>query len=148
MNSKRTDQTRIPLTQDSNPGFDRAIDQILGNEDEIVPSSGFLASVMERVQEEAAVAAAPTPIPFPWRRAIPGILLAAAVLGWSGLEFARGLAADWSLTGLSMQVISAPVIPASAFRDLEAASWVVGALLTSLLSWLLSSRLARKSGLL
>jgi len=148
MNSMRTDQTRIRLTQDSNPDLDRAIDQILGSEDEIVPSSGFFTSVMERVQEEAAVTVAPTPIPFPWKRAIPGILLALAVLGWSGLEFAHGLAAGWSLTSLSMQVISAPVISVRAFRDLEAASWVAGALLTSLLSWLLSSRLARKSSLL
>ena len=39
----------------------------------IEPSSGFAASVMERVREEAAAAAALRPIRFPWRRAVPGI---------------------------------------------------------------------------
>ena len=58
-----------------------AIDHILATEEELVPSSGFLASVMERVQDEAA---APAPIPFPWKRAIPGMLLAVGVLGGGG----------------------------------------------------------------
>jgi len=35
---------------------------------------GFLASVMDRVREEAA---APPPIPFPWKRALPGMALVA-----------------------------------------------------------------------
>jgi len=143
MNPKRTDQTQATRDQDSTPDFDQAIDQILGNEDQIVPSSGFLASVMERVQEEAAVAAAPAPIPFPWKRAIPGILLAIAVLGWGGIELVRVVAAGGALSTMAM-----PEISVVACKELEAASWVVGALLTSLLSWLLSSRLARKSGLL
>ena len=43
----------------------------------IEPSSGFAASVMERVREEAAAAAALGPIRFPWRRAVPGICMAA-----------------------------------------------------------------------
>lgn len=42
----------------------------------IEPSSGFAASVMERVREEAAAAAALGPIRFPWRRAVPGICMA------------------------------------------------------------------------
>ncbi len=46
---------------------------ILGGEEELIPSSGFLAATMERVREEAAM---PKPIPFPWLRALPGIVLA------------------------------------------------------------------------
>jgi hypothetical protein len=42
----------------------------------IEPSSGFAASVMDRVREEAASAAALGPIRFPWRRAVPGICMA------------------------------------------------------------------------
>jgi hypothetical protein len=42
----------------------------------IEPSSGFAASVMDRVREEAAAAAALGPIQFPWRRAVPGICMA------------------------------------------------------------------------
>jgi hypothetical protein len=49
------------------------IDRILATEDALVPSSGFLASVMDHVQEEAA---APAPIPFPWKRALPGAIVA------------------------------------------------------------------------
>jgi hypothetical protein len=41
----------------------------------IEPSSGFASSVMERVREEAAAAAALGPIRFPWRRAVPGICM-------------------------------------------------------------------------
>ena len=44
------------------------LDRILTAEEELVPSSGFVASVMERVREEAA---APEPIPFPWKRVVP-----------------------------------------------------------------------------
>lgn len=40
----------------------------------IEPSSGFVASVMDKVREEAALAA--SPIRFPWRRAVPGICMA------------------------------------------------------------------------
>lgn len=56
---------------------DPEIDRILSRQDEILPSSGFAASVMEAVRREAA---APPPIAFPWKRALPGIVLAALVL--------------------------------------------------------------------
>lgn len=52
------------------------IDRALSAEDGIVPSSGFAASVMEVVRREAL---APPPLPFPWKRALPG--LAACVCG-------------------------------------------------------------------
>jgi hypothetical protein len=47
------------------------IDRMLSTEDSIVPSSGFAASVMEAVHREAE---APPPIPFPWKRALPGLV--------------------------------------------------------------------------
>ena len=53
------------------------LDRIL-SETEILPSSGFASSVMEAVRREAA---APPPIPFPWKRALPGLVVAGAVLG-------------------------------------------------------------------
>ena len=52
----------------------------------LVPSSGFLASVMGSVEAEARM---PAPIPFPWKRAIPGILLAVGVFGWGAFAFIR-----------------------------------------------------------
>ena len=56
---------------------DDDIDRILCQHDEIVPSSGFAASVMDAVRREAS---APPPIPFPWKRALPIVLLAAFAL--------------------------------------------------------------------
>jgi hypothetical protein len=116
-----------------------AVDRILAAEEELIPSSGFLATVMERVREEAAT---PAPIPFPWMRALPGILLVALVIGWSGFELARaGLAAAREISFTELHL-------ATAGRALEPAGWVALALAASLLSWLLSRRLAGRSGLL
>ncbi len=56
---------------------DNDMDRILSKHDEILPSSGFAASVMEAVRREAS---APPPIPFPWRRALPGIVVATFAL--------------------------------------------------------------------
>jgi hypothetical protein len=53
------------------------LDRILSNKDEIVPSSGFTASVMEAVRREAAE---PPPIAFPWKRALPGLVLAGLMI--------------------------------------------------------------------
>src|SRR5208282_839135 len=53
------------------------VDRILSREDEILPSSGFAVSVMDAVRREAA---APPPIPFPWKRALPGLVAAGLAL--------------------------------------------------------------------
>jgi len=116
------------------------IDHILATEEELIPSSGFLASVMERVREQAA---APAPILFPWKRAIPGILLAAAVLGWGAVELFRS-----ALPALRDLSLPAPHLPATLVLPLEDAGWVALALAISLLASLFSRRLAGRSGLL
>jgi len=56
---------------------DAEVDRVLSKADEIQPSSGFVASIMESVRREAA---APPPIPFPWKRALPILLLASLAL--------------------------------------------------------------------
>jgi hypothetical protein len=43
------------------------LDYLLSGEADIVPSSGFVASVMEAVTTEATA----PPLPFPWKRAWP-----------------------------------------------------------------------------
>ena len=53
------------------------LDRILSEEEQILPSSGFVASVMAAVRHQAATSA---PIPFPWRRALPGLAAAAVTL--------------------------------------------------------------------
>ena len=46
------------------------LDRVLLEQDALLPSSGFAASVMDAIQQQAA---APAPIPFPWKQALPGI---------------------------------------------------------------------------
>jgi hypothetical protein len=117
-----------------------AIDRILAAEEELIPSSGFLAAAMERVRDEAAI---PKPIPFPWLRALPGIVLAGAVLGWCGFELVHvGWATAREISLTQMHLTN------TAGRALEPAGWVAVALGASMLSWLFARRLAGRSGLL
>ena len=116
------------------------IEEILASDEELVPSSGFLSAVMERVQQEAS---APAPIPFPWKRALPGFALVAGVFGWLGVELVRtGVAAMQQVTPVTVR------IPPELIQPLEQAGWVGLALAVSLASWALSKRLAGRSGLL
>ncbi|MGO8758072.1 MAG: hypothetical protein ACLQG3_08110 [Terracidiphilus sp.] len=124
---------------DHKTDFD-AIERVLAAEEEIVPSSGFAASVMERVREEAAM---PAPIPFPWKRAIPGILLTAGVLGWGAWEAVRT-----GLPDVPQMLLSPPSLSPAAVRGLEDVGWVALALAVSYCSWALSARLVRRSSLL
>jgi hypothetical protein len=117
-----------------------SIDRILASEEPLIPSSGFLESVMERVREEAA---APPPIPFPWKRALPGIPLIAGVFGWGAVELIRhGLPAVGSIPPVP------PHLAAELAEALKQAGWVALGLGVSLLSLLLSRRLGGRSGLL
>ncbi len=120
--------------------IDAEIEQILAREEELIPSSGFLASVMECVEQESA---APPPIPFPWKRAIPGILLAAGVFGWGAVELTR-----LGPTAVPPLALTMPHLSAASMQFVESAGWVALALGVSLLSWLLSRRLAGRGGLL
>ncbi|MGA3100498.1 MAG: hypothetical protein ABSD61_01435 [Terracidiphilus sp.] len=126
------------------PETDRDADELTGRilaaEEELIPSSGFLAATMERVRDEAAI---PKPIPFPWLRALPGIVLAVAVLGWYGFELARVVLAN------AREISSTQLhLTAAAGRALEPAGWVAVAFAASMLSWLFARRLAGRSGLL
>jgi hypothetical protein len=116
------------------------LDNILMSESELVPSSGFLASVMDRVAEEAT---APPSIPFPWKRAIPGMILAAGVIGWGGFELVRYIIHAAPL--LSLHQVPVPEhIPA----QVEQAAWTIGACGAAIASWLLARRIAGRSGLI
>lgn len=119
---------------------DSEIDRILSRQDEIVPSSGFAASVMEALREESA---APAPIAFPWKRALPGLVVAAlvlAIVGFVGLS-AMVLAGR---SAISQHVASTPAPVSSLPLGIadSAAVWTVVALLTALVSVKLSIRLA------
>ncbi len=119
------------------------LDRILAGEEEMAPSSGFMSAVMERVREEAA---APAPIPFPWKRVVPGAVLALGGVVWIGVQLAR--------QGLThMPDIVSPVqllahVPQQMTGTLEDAGWVAAALGVSLLSWLLARRMIGSRGLI
>jgi hypothetical protein len=117
-----------------------AIDRILAAEQELIPSSGFLAATMERVREEAAC---PKPIPFPWLRALPGIVLGVSLLGWLGFEMVRA-----GLRSARETSFVQPHWPALNAHALEPVGWVAVALVVPMLSWLFARRLAGRSGLL
>jgi hypothetical protein len=109
---------------------DEMLDCILANEEELIPSSGFTASVMDRIREEGA---APQPIPFPWKRAVPGIVLASGVFGWSAFELtSRALAAEHSGPAASLH------LSISVLRPVEGLGWGTIALGLSLASWTLA----------
>jgi hypothetical protein len=117
-----------------------AIDRILATEDELVPSQGFLAAAMDRIREEAAT---PPPIPFPWKRALLGMLPLAGAVGWAIYE---------AIVSVPSQagnfVLRLPSLSAAQVHSLEDAGWVAIALTASFCSWLASRQLAGRSGLL
>ena len=122
---------------DHKPELD-PIERILASEEKLVPSSGFVATVMERVHEESRL---PPPIPFPWKRAIPGIVLTAGVFGWGSFEMVQRVPSALKKAPLTLN------FPAAG-PGIESAGWVAVALAVSMLAWLLSRRLAGRSGLL
>ncbi len=119
---------------------DEIIDRILADEDELVPSSGFAASVMDRIRDEAAV---PPPIPFPWRRIVPGIVLGSDGLGWGAVELTRlAIAAAHHPQPVAVHIASAILQP---MQDI---GWIALSLGIALVAWLGSRRLAGTSRLL
>ena len=138
------DRTEQESEAKKTDGIERsAMDAILASEEAIVPSSGFLSAVMERVQEEAHV---PAPIPFPWKRAVPGLALAAGVFGWGAVELV------WmGVVAAQQSAMTAPHLSsglsAGAVLPLQQAGWIALGLGVSVASWLLARRLAGGSGL-
>jgi hypothetical protein len=68
------------------------LDGVLRYEDPLLPSSGFAAAVMDLISEEAA---APAPLQFPWKLAIPGMVALAAgvvLLIWQVVKALRVVA--------------------------------------------------------
>jgi hypothetical protein len=130
-NKKENDATDLGWTCRSR------MDEILATEDELAPSSGFLLAVMDRVREEAA---APQPIPFPWKRALPGFVLAAGVFGWVGVELVRA-----AVTAMKEGLPATPHLPAALVQPMEQVGWVTLAMGASLASWLLARMLTGRS---
>jgi len=119
---------------------DDEINLILSREDEILPSSGFAVSVMDAVRREAA---APPPIPFPWKRALPGLVVAglalALVLVAAVLAIARFGRAS---TAAQFSAPLPSAMPPIFHGGIESAAiWTAMALLAALVSVKLSMRI-------
>jgi len=115
---------------------DDDLDRILSTGQEIIPSSGFVASVMDAVRHDAAT---PPPIPFPWKRALPGLCAAGLVLV---SVFAAGSALFIRRTAaqpLPGKLLSAFALIFEASKTVDA-SWIALALILSLASVKLSMR--------
>ena len=108
---------------------DDDLDRILSRDDDIMPSSGFVSSVMDAVRREAAT---PPAIPFPWRRAVPGFV------AWAVTLVAVVVAAFRWTEDPSASAIAGLVEAAASIG----AGWIVLALLMSFVSVKLAMRLA------
>jgi hypothetical protein len=113
---------------------DHDLDRILSRGEEIVPSSGFLDVVMDAVRAEAST---PPPIPFPWKRALPGMIAAVVALGLLVIAGAgqSGMAPSPVTAALSRRIESALESPSG-----MAAGWTLAGLLLSLAAVKLSAR--------
>ena len=122
---------------------DAEIDHTLSRRDEILPSSGFVASVMDAVRREAA---APPPIPFPWKRALPVLALALAAVVAVVVAGIAAFTQFGGATGPSAGALSSSSPSAVLNSLIKSANSVTGwtglALLLSLISAKLSMRLA------
>jgi hypothetical protein len=109
------------------------IDRMLAGEEELNPASGFLSSVMDRIHEEVRM---PAPMVFPWRRALPGAVLAVGVFGWGGFEIAHE-----AMAAMRAGALTAPHFSAMGAVPIGPAGWVAISLAVSLVSWAVSRRM-------
>jgi hypothetical protein len=120
---------------------DAEIDPILSGQDEIHPSAGFVACVMDAVRREAA---APPPIPFPWKRALPGLAVALVVMAL--LAVGGVFAVTHGLGGSTAPQVSATtswgVTQGIQGKINSAAAWTALALLLTFVTVKFSMRLA------
>jgi hypothetical protein len=80
------------------------LDRILLREAKITPSSGFARSVMAAVRNEAT---APPPIPFPWKRALPGLAACGVAIGWNLMDVSRSpVPKSASVTSIHTQTLT------------------------------------------
>jgi hypothetical protein len=107
---------------------DHALDQILSQDESIIPSSGFVGSVMGAVRHEAS---APPPLPFPWKWAIPGIAAAVVALVAVVIQGAALLAGKGGSAPLPAKWNSTMATFLDGLRDARA-GWI---LLALLLTW-------------
>jgi hypothetical protein len=115
------------------------LDRLLRAEREIIPSSGFTASVMNAVRVQAE---APPPIPFPWKRALPGIFALVLVLA---LVFAWIISAGVSVLSSKSAAALSASLPPAVLPLWHVASWLLVALIATVASLVFSSRFVSRT---
>ena len=103
---------RTPNPQLTDAQLDAAL---RAEQDEILPSSGFAGSVMAAITRESP---APAPIPFPWKRAIPGFFAAAGALALIVAAFAAVLHSHIAASGHAPLLAAPAALPGQAFLAL------------------------------
>lgn len=116
------------------------LDRTLSTEPEIVPSPGFVVSVMYAVQREAA---APS-IPFPWKRALPGLCAAALAIVWVPVAILALFIQETPNDTVPVGSLPALAVIAQVWNTVGA-GWMSLAFTLSLASVKLSKLAARKS---
>ncbi len=107
------------------------LDRLMSRETEIIPSSGFTASVMTAVRAQAHLPAA---IPFPWKRALPGMAAAAVVFAWTLFACIATFSSRGSGPAFAVHLTPAML------SLCRATLWLLVALLTSVVSLTFSYR--------
>ena len=105
--------------------------------DAIVPSSGFVSSVMMAVHGEAS---APAPIAFPWKRALPGLIAAAILAAYLSVSLVAFLRSG-GVRHILFSSMGCPAILAPLFRHATDALWLTVSLAVCLASLLFCRRL-------
>jgi|SRR5579863_1843381 len=116
------------------------LNRILSAQEEIIPSSGFVSSVMDAVRHDAG---APRPIPFPWRRALPGLCAVGLTFAWvvvaGSTLFMRATATE----PLPARLLSALTLILETWK-IVGASWLALALVLTFASLKLATSFARR----
>lgn len=114
------------------------LDRIMSADEEIVPASGLVASVMDMVRREAS---APPPIAFPWVRLACGLVAVVGLAAWLAWSDVTGK--FWiDLLSLPPEAWASLLKQAGDAAARTGAAWVAAALLVALVSARLSMRLA------
>ena len=120
------------------------LDRILYKEQEIMPSSGFVASVMDAVRREKI---APPPIPFPWRPALPGLFAAGITLISALVAGGTLFIHETATQPLPVQLPSTFAVILAGWNSLGA-SWIALALVVSGVSVKLAMHFATRKRLI
>jgi len=100
--------------------------------EQLRPSSGFALSVMDAIHEEATV---PPPIPFPWKRFLPGAIVVLCALVALVIWAARHASAPATVGNFTL------ALPSLTSAD-STLGWIALALVLTLIAVLSSFRMA------